>query len=170
MNIGFLGLGKLGLPVSLAVEDKGHKIFGYDISKQTIDDIRNRKIRYREEWVDKYLPNTKLEINSIDQLVKNSEKKKIYQNLLSKNIKEIISINIQKFLNFFAKDNCTLIFSTYMSNSQEFKLNLLVNKSILYYKSLRPYLLFKNSFLFSLKRKNPNKYKLMMFTLPQKKN
>ena len=43
MNIGFLGLGKLGLPV------------------------------YREEWVDKYLPNTKLEINDIDQLVKNSE-------------------------------------------------------------------------------------------------
>ena len=73
MNIGFLGLGKLGLPVSLAVEDKGHKIFGYDISKQTIADIRNRKIRYREEWVDKYLPNTKLEINDIDQLVKNSE-------------------------------------------------------------------------------------------------
>ena len=73
MNIGFLGLGKLGLPVSLAVEDKGHKIFGYDISKQTIEDIRNRKIRYREEWVDKYLPNTKLEINDIDQLVKNSE-------------------------------------------------------------------------------------------------
>ena len=30
MNIGFLGL-----PVSLA-EDKGHKIFGYDISEQTL--------------------------------------------------------------------------------------------------------------------------------------
>ena len=73
MNIGFLGLGKLGLPVSLAVENKGHRIFGYDISKQTLEDIRNRKIRYREEWVDKYLPNTKLEINDIDQLVKNSE-------------------------------------------------------------------------------------------------
>ena len=73
MNIGFLGLGKLGLPVSLAVEDKGHKIFGYDISQQTLEDIRNRKIRYREEWVDKYLPNTKLELNDIDQLVKNSE-------------------------------------------------------------------------------------------------
>ena len=43
MNIGFLGLGKLGLPVSLAVEDKGHNIFGYDISKQTIEDIKNRK-------------------------------------------------------------------------------------------------------------------------------
>jgi len=73
MNIGFLGLGKLGLPVSLAVEDKGHKVFGYDISKETLEDIKNRKIRYREEWVDKFLPNTKLEINNIDQLVKNSE-------------------------------------------------------------------------------------------------
>jgi len=73
MNIGFLGLGKLGLPVSLAVESKGHKVFGFDISKQTLDDIKNKKIRYREEWVDKYLPNTKLEINSINDLVKNSE-------------------------------------------------------------------------------------------------
>ena len=73
MNIGFLGLGKLGLPVSLAVESKGHKVFGYDISKQTIDDIKNRKIRYREEWVDKYLPKTNLEITSIDDLVKKSE-------------------------------------------------------------------------------------------------
>ena len=73
MNIGFLGLGKLGLPVSLAVEDKGHNIYGYDISSQTLEDIRNRKIRYREEWVEKYLPNTKLEINDINQLVKNSE-------------------------------------------------------------------------------------------------
>ena len=52
MKIGFLGLGKLGLPVSLAVEDKGHKVFGYDISEQTISDIKNKKIRYREEWVD----------------------------------------------------------------------------------------------------------------------
>ena len=65
MNIGFLGLGKLGLPVSLAVENKGHKIYGYDISEQTLEDIRKKKIRYREEWVDKYLLNTKLEIKNI---------------------------------------------------------------------------------------------------------
>ena len=42
MNIGFLGLGKLGLPVCLAVEDKGHKVFGYDISEQTLDDIKKK--------------------------------------------------------------------------------------------------------------------------------
>jgi len=73
MNIGFLGLGKLGLPVSLAVEGKGHNVFGYDISKQTIEDIKNKKIRYKEEWVNKYLPNTKLKITNIDDLVKNTE-------------------------------------------------------------------------------------------------
>ena len=65
MNIGFLGLGKLGLPVSLAVESKGHNVFGYDISEQTLNDIKDRKIKYREEWVDKYLPNTRLEINRV---------------------------------------------------------------------------------------------------------
>ena len=43
MNVGFLGLGKLGLPVSLAVEGKGHKVYGYDISKHTIDDIKKKK-------------------------------------------------------------------------------------------------------------------------------
>ena len=73
MNIGFLGLGKLGLPVSLAVESKGHNVFGYDISKKTIDDIKNRKIRYREKWVDKYLPKTNIEILEINELVKKSE-------------------------------------------------------------------------------------------------
>ena len=31
MKIGFLGLGKLGLPVALAVESKGHQVMGTDI-------------------------------------------------------------------------------------------------------------------------------------------
>ena len=42
MNIGFLGLGKLGLPVTLATESKGHKVFGYDISEKTIKNVKNR--------------------------------------------------------------------------------------------------------------------------------
>ena len=33
MKIGFIGLGKLGLPVALAVESKGHEVYGYDINK-----------------------------------------------------------------------------------------------------------------------------------------
>ena len=34
MNIGFIGLGKLGLPCALAVESRGHKVVGYDPSEQ----------------------------------------------------------------------------------------------------------------------------------------
>ena len=37
MNIGFIGLGKLGLPVALAVEGKGHDVVGYDISQHALD-------------------------------------------------------------------------------------------------------------------------------------
>ena len=33
MNVGFIGLGKLGLPCALAVESKGHNVIGYDISE-----------------------------------------------------------------------------------------------------------------------------------------
>ena len=73
MNIGFLGLGKLGLPVALAVEKKGHKVFGYEISQKVKDNIKNKKIDYKEIFVDKYLPNTKLELCEIDDLVKNCE-------------------------------------------------------------------------------------------------
>jgi UDP-N-acetyl-D-mannosaminuronate dehydrogenase len=35
MNIGFLGLGKLGLPVALAIESKGHRVLGTDINDLT---------------------------------------------------------------------------------------------------------------------------------------
>ena len=73
MNIGFLGLGKLGLPVALATESKGHNVFGYDISEKTIKNIKNRVIDYKEIWVEDYLPNSKIEILDIQNLVKKSD-------------------------------------------------------------------------------------------------
>ena len=73
MNIGFLGLGKLGLPVALATESKGHNVFGYDISEKTINNIKNRVIDYKEIWVEDYLPNSKIEILDIKNLVNKSD-------------------------------------------------------------------------------------------------
>lgn len=73
MNIGFLGLGKLGLPVALAIESKGHKIYGYDISENTIQNIKKKKIDYKEIWVEDYLPKSNINIVSLKELVKNSE-------------------------------------------------------------------------------------------------
>ena len=46
MNVGFLGLGKLGLPVALSIEDNGHKVAGFDISQSVLDMIESRKLSY----------------------------------------------------------------------------------------------------------------------------
>tara|TARA_Y100001958_G_C21240465_1_gene568003 strand:- start:1769 stop:3004 length:1236 start_codon:yes stop_codon:yes gene_type:complete len=73
MNIGFLGLGKLGLPVALAVEDKGHKVFGYDISNTVKSFVKLKKIPYKEVEAPKLLKKSKLKLLSIKNLVSKSE-------------------------------------------------------------------------------------------------
>jgi UDP-N-acetyl-D-mannosaminuronate dehydrogenase len=47
MKIGFLGLGKLGLPVALAIESKGHQVLGTDINDLTLRNIRFKTINYK---------------------------------------------------------------------------------------------------------------------------
>src|SRR5207247_5213046 len=37
MKIGFVGLGKMGLPVALAIQSRGHVVRGYDISDQRME-------------------------------------------------------------------------------------------------------------------------------------
>ena len=51
MNIGFLGLGKLGLPVALAIEDKGHNVIGYDINPNVEKIFTNKKLPYKERSI-----------------------------------------------------------------------------------------------------------------------
>jgi len=48
MKIGFVGLGKLGLPVALATESKGHEVRGYDPSNHVTEIIDTRKLPYME--------------------------------------------------------------------------------------------------------------------------
>ena len=47
MKIGFVGLGKLGLPVALAIEDKGHTVLGYDIDPNVKKILEKKKIPYK---------------------------------------------------------------------------------------------------------------------------
>ncbi len=98
-------------------------------------------------------------VKKVGKMKSNNERELIYQNLKSKKIKEKLSLIIQRFLNFIPQNKKTLIFSTYMSNFQEVKLNFLINKSLLYYKSLRPYFLFEKKKLFEFNRKNFDKLK-----------
>ena len=73
MNIGFIGLGKLGLPCALAVESRGHKVVGYDPSQQVKDIIDSKKLQYQEQWAQKHLDKSKIEIKSVDEVVGESD-------------------------------------------------------------------------------------------------
>jgi UDPglucose 6-dehydrogenase len=73
MNIGFIGLGKLGLPCALAIESRGHKVVGYDPSEQVKDIIDTKKLQYEEIWAQEHLDKSKIEIKSLMDVVGESE-------------------------------------------------------------------------------------------------
>ena len=73
MRIGFIGLGKLGLPVALAIESKGHTVVGYDISEQVKNIVAAKKIPYRELWAQEHLEKSKLRFVSVEEVVSQSE-------------------------------------------------------------------------------------------------
>jgi UDPglucose 6-dehydrogenase len=73
MNIGFIGLGKLGLPCALAVESRGHKVVGYDPSEQVKDILDTKKLQYEEIWAQEHLDKSKIEIKSLMDVVGESE-------------------------------------------------------------------------------------------------
>ena len=73
MKVGFIGLGKLGLPCALAVESRGHKVVGYDPSEQVKDILDTKKLQYEEIWAQEHLDKSKIKIKSIEEVVKHSE-------------------------------------------------------------------------------------------------
>ena len=48
MKIGFIGLGKLGLPCALSIALKGHEVIGHDINKEVSNYIKNMEVPYKE--------------------------------------------------------------------------------------------------------------------------
>jgi UDPglucose 6-dehydrogenase len=73
MKIGFIGLGKLGLPCALVIDSKGHQVFGYDINPDVKNYLDNREIPYREEGAQELLKNHNISWGSIEQVVQNSD-------------------------------------------------------------------------------------------------
>jgi UDPglucose 6-dehydrogenase len=55
MKIGMMGLGKLGLPVALAIESKGHTVYGYDIRDEPFEYLHKGAIPYQEEGLETLL-------------------------------------------------------------------------------------------------------------------
>ena len=73
MKVGFIGLGKLGLPCALAVESRGHEVIGYDPSEQVEQIIDSKQLQYQEIWAQDYLEKSKIQIRPIEDVVRNSE-------------------------------------------------------------------------------------------------
>ena len=73
MNIGFIGLGKLGLPCALAIDSKGHNVYGYDINSDVEKILIDKKLPYREEGADELLLNHKINWSTVSEVVRNSD-------------------------------------------------------------------------------------------------
>ena len=73
MKIGFIGLGKLGLPCALAIEQKGHKIYGYDINPSVKDILDEKKLPYREEGAQELLDNHNIKWGTASEVISNSD-------------------------------------------------------------------------------------------------
>lgn len=56
-KIGFIGLGKLGLPCALAIEKKGHTVCGYDVNPEVPRILESRVLPYKEVNGPEYLAN-----------------------------------------------------------------------------------------------------------------
>jgi UDPglucose 6-dehydrogenase len=73
MNIGFIGLGKLGLPCAMASEKKGHIVFGIDPSPLTKKILDSKKLAYLEEGAQELLDDTNIKLVDYEFLVKNAD-------------------------------------------------------------------------------------------------
>jgi UDPglucose 6-dehydrogenase len=74
MKVGVIGLGKLGLPVALAIESKGHEVCGYDVNPAVKGYLEQRKIPFKEEGLQPLLDNHKIKLEAgVDEVVANSD-------------------------------------------------------------------------------------------------
>ena len=74
-RVGFIGLGKLGLPCAAAMQVKtGAKVFGYDINPDVEGYIKSGWVPYMEKDIDEYLKKAQLSFcRDVNDVVTNSE-------------------------------------------------------------------------------------------------
>lgn len=76
MRVGFVGLGKLGLPCAVAMDMYGHDVFGYDVNAELMSKSPRT---YREtgpdgvEPFDGYLAASKIRFGTLEQVAEHSE-------------------------------------------------------------------------------------------------
>ena len=73
MNIGFIGLGKLGLPCALAIESKGHNVCGFDVDPNVETIINTKRIPYEEEGAQELLDKSSIKFQGMPEVVRDSD-------------------------------------------------------------------------------------------------
>lgn len=68
MNIGFMGLGKLGLPCALAAEAAGHTVMGWDPSYDVSQILRQKVLPYKEADAQALLMSSKISLVEPEEL------------------------------------------------------------------------------------------------------
>ena len=69
--VGFVGLGKLGLPCATALSVKrGGRVYGFDLNPSVAKYLQSRSVPYLEDGMDEYFPKASIElVESIDKLI-----------------------------------------------------------------------------------------------------
>lgn len=73
MKVGFVGLGKLGLPCALTLEAAGHDVVGYDISDSVAFILQTKKLPYKEEGAQELLSKSSIKMVDVGEIVRHSE-------------------------------------------------------------------------------------------------
>ncbi len=74
MKIGFIGLGKLGMPCAVAISLRGHDVMGYDVSPERM----SKNFPHKEEGIDgltfqQCLDKSTIRFGSLEEVVRHSE-------------------------------------------------------------------------------------------------
>ncbi len=73
MNVGFVGLGKLGFPVALAVGSHGHDVLGWDAKPSVRADVEARRLPPGERGAEGLMRSSTLRLAPVEELVRSSE-------------------------------------------------------------------------------------------------
>lgn len=72
-KVGMVGMGKLGLPCALVMEQKGHKVVGYDPSPMVHEIVSSKRIPYQEAGAQEALDKSEIKLVELEKLVKFSD-------------------------------------------------------------------------------------------------
>ena len=72
-KIGFIGLGKLGLPVAMSISSKGYEVSGYDINPNVKNYIKDKQIPYQEVGMDELFEGFAVNFSDFKSVIKNSD-------------------------------------------------------------------------------------------------